>query len=222
MVSASVIEQLNKADQEITLLINSLSWPCTDWFWMVMSDTVIWIPAYLICAFFLFKRLGWQKALIVIASAAICFGICDQLSNLVKHSVLRLRPNYTGRMLREGLMMLEKRGGFYGFFSAHAANSFAFVMCLIIGFRNDSTHTYNAFWKWALVWAALVSISRIFVGKHYFGDILAGSIIGVTVGYFVRMLARYLIQRFVDKVPPTGLTMIWDKPSKVREGLSPS
>ena len=222
MVSTSIIELLNKADQEITLLINSLSWPATDWFWMVMSDIVTWIPAYVICAFFLFKRLGWQKALIVIASAAICFGICDQLSNIVKHSVLRLRPNYTGRMLREGLMMLERRGGFYGFFSAHAANAFSFAVCTIIGFRNDNTHTYNAYWKWALVWATLVAVSRIFVGKHYFGDILVGSIIGVTVGYFVGMLTRYLIQKYVDKIPLTGLTLILDKKPTVQEGLSPS
>ena len=210
MVSASFIDQINRADQEITLLINSLSWSWTDWFWMVMSDIKIWIPAYLICAYFLFERLGWKKALIVLAAAAIGFLLCDQLSNLVKNYVVRLRPNYTIRMLRDGLTILEKRGGFYGFFSAHAANSFSLAVCLILGFRNDKTHTYKAFRACALVWATLVSFSRIIVGKHFFGDILVGAIVGVTIGYSFGMLARFIIRKYIDRNP------------KVQEGLSPS
>ena len=141
MVSASIIESLHRIDQDLTLLINNWSTPATDSFWMMMSDKMFWIPAYLICTYFLFLRLGWKKALIVLASAAIAFALCDQFSNIVKHAVSRLRPNYSFRMLDGGLNVLEKRGGFYGFFSAHAANAFSLAVCLVIGFRNDSTHT---------------------------------------------------------------------------------
>lgn len=222
MVCASVIEAIHHADQDITLLINSWSTPWTDGFWMMMSDKTFWIPAYIICIFFLFKRLGWKRALIVLASVGVAFALCDQFSNLVKHSVSRLRPSYSYRMLKDGLNVLEKRGGFYGFFSAHAANAFATAMCLIIGFRNDNSHTYNAFCKWALIWAALVSVSRIFVGKHYLGDILTGALVGITVGYFVGMATRYLVQRFVDKVPVTGLTAVINKKAIIQEGQSPS
>ena len=210
MVSASFIEQVNRADQEITLLINSLSWSWTDWFWVLMSDIKFWIPAYLLCAFFLFERLGWKRALIVLAAAAIGFLVCDQLSTLVKNYVVRLRPNYTSRMLREGLTILEKRGGFYGFFSAHAANSFSLAVCLILGYRIDRTHSYKVFSVCALLWAALVSLSRIIVGKHFFGDILVGSIVGVAIGYSVGMLAGFIIRKYIDGNPT------------VQEGLSPS
>jgi membrane-associated phospholipid phosphatase len=91
-------------------------------------------------------------------------------------------------------------------------------MCLIIGFRNSGDHTYNAFYKFALLWAALVSASRIFVGKHFLGDVLVGTAVGITVGYFTGMLARYVIQRYIDKVPPTGLTFVFDK----KVSISPS
>ena len=207
MVSASVIDRLHIADQDITLIINSWTSAWTDGFWMMISDKMFWIPAYIVCVFFLFARLGWKKALIILASAAVAFALCDQLSNIVKHAVIRLRPSYSVRMLEGGLNVLEKRGGFYGFFSAHAANAFAIAMCLTLGFRNDRSHTYNAFSKWAIVWASLVAVSRIFVGKHYLGDVLVGTIIGVTVGYLVGVAARYLINRLF----PT-----------VQEGLSPS
>ena len=199
MVGTSGIGTVNRLDQEITLLINSLSNQWTDGFWMMMSDKTIWIPLYIACVYFVFKRLGWKKGLVVLASVGIAFALCDQLSNIVKHAVLRLRPNYTASMLRDGLTLLEKRGGFYGFFSAHAANAFAIATCLTIGFRNDDTHTYNAFRTWSLVWAGLVSISRIFVGKHYFGDILVGAVVGLAVGYGTGMLARYIIRKYLAK-----------------------
>lgn len=224
MVSASIIGTLHSLDQDVTLWLNSLSTPWTDAMWTMFSDKSFWIPTYVICVFFLFKRLGWKKALMVLASCAVAFALCDQFSNIIKHAVNRLRPSYSFRMLDSGLNLLEKRGGFYGFFSAHAANAYAVAMCLIIGFRNDNTHTYNAFCKWALAWAMLVAVSRIFVGKHYLGDVVVGAAIGIITGYFVGMLTRYLVQRFVDKVPFTGLTAIINKKisSKVQGEPSPS
>ena len=223
MVSASIIGTLHSLDQDVTLWLNSFSTPLTDSMWTMFSDKSFWIPTYIICVYFLFKRLGWKKALIVLASSGLAFAACDQFSNLVKHAVLRLRPSYSFRMLSGRLNLLESRGGFYGFFSAHAANAYAVAMCLIIGFRNDNTHTYNAFCKWALAWAMLISISRIFVGKHYLGDVIVGAIIGITFGYFIGMIARYLVQRYVDKVSFTGLTAIINKKlPTIQEGPSPS
>ena len=200
----TVIEYLHRLDQDITLFINNLSNPATDQFWMFMSDKTVWIPAYILCAYFLFRRLSWKKALLVIVSAGIAFALCDQLSNIVKHAVDRLRPSYDHRMVKEGITVLERRGGFYGFFSAHAANAFALVMCLIIGFRNDRGHSYRIFTVSALLWATLVAASRIFVGKHYFGDVLVGTIVGLIIGYSCGMLARWIIRRFVEKEPATA------------------
>lgn len=212
MVCASVIDTLHQTDQKLTLAINSWSWHWTDVFWTMMSDIKFWIPAYVVCAYFLFKRLGWKKALVVIASAALAFGLCDQLSNLVKHSVSRLRPCYSFPMLDGGLIVLEKRGGFFGFFSAHAANAFAFAVCMILGFANDKSHNYNAFRIGILCWATLVSVSRIFVGKHYLGDVIVGAAIGMTIGYLLGSLSSFLIRKYIVKSPsPT-----------VPEGSSPS
>ena len=44
-------------------------------------------------------------------------------------------------------------------------------------------------------WATLVAISRIFVGKHYLGDILAGSAIGVLAGLAFALIARQICRR---------------------------
>lgn len=212
MVSASVIGALHQADQDLTLTINSWSSPWSDGFWTMMSDIKFWIPAYILCAVFLFQRLGWKKALIVLASAALAFGMCDQISNLVKHSVSRLRPCYSFPMIEGGLNVLEKRGGFFGFFSAHAANAFSFATCLILGFANDKSHSYNAFRIGILLWATLVSISRVFVGKHYLGDVIVGAAIGMTIGYLIGSLSNLLIRKYVERIPSP----------KAQEASSPS
>lgn len=145
----------------------------------------------------IFRRLGWKKALIVCGAILLTILCCDQFSNILKHAVGRLRPCYSTEMLQGELHMLESRGGFYGFYSSHAANAFGLATCSYLCFRNDKTHTYNAYRTWAFVWAGLVSISRVFVGKHYLGDVLAGIAFGLLFGYAIAYAANLLIKRYI-------------------------
>ena len=80
------------------------------------------------------------------------------------------------------------------------ANAFGLATCASILFRYDRKHTYNAFVKGIFIWAALLSISRIFVGKHYLGDITVGAMIGCGYGALVAMAARWFFARFIDKI----------------------
>ena len=194
---------LHRWDQVLTLFVNSFHIPATDQFMMFMSDRVVWFPLYLLIAFFLVKRLGWKKGLISILCMALTLLVCDQTSNLLKNSVARLRPCYSGPMLLGGLHVLEYRGNFFGFFSAHAANAFGFAVCSSVLFRYDTKHTYKAFIIWIFTWATLLSLSRIFVGKHYMGDIIVGAMIGSGYGAMIAMAARWVFARFIDneKIP---------------------
>ena len=44
--------------------------------------------------------------------------------------------------------------------------------------------------------ATLVTLSRVFVGKHYLGDVLAGALIGTITGYVFAALASRICRRF--------------------------
>ena len=103
-------------------------------------------------------------------------------------------------MLLGGLHVLDYRGNFFGFFSAHAANAFGFAVCSSVLFRYDTKHTYKAFIIWIFTWATMLSLSRIFVGKHYMGDIIVGAMIGSGYGAMIAMTARWIFARFIDKV----------------------
>ncbi len=188
-------QEIHRFDQEITLCINSIHTEFTDVIMKVFSNIQVWIPMYVIVVVFLFMRLGWKKALIVTASAALAFGMCDQFSNFIKDTVGRVRPCNDDFMLQNGIWLLENPSRSFGFFSAHAANSFSFAVSTFIGFRNDKRLKYRGYAAWIFFWASLVSVSRIFVGKHYFGDVLTGIIVGVLIGLFTAWLARAIIRK---------------------------
>ena len=89
---SSFWQEIHQLDQAVTLSVNSWHTGFSDYIMTLFSDIGIWIPMYAVIVCFLFWRLGWKKALIVIASAALAFGLCDQFSNVIKDSVARLRP----------------------------------------------------------------------------------------------------------------------------------
>ena len=192
----SFIHGIERFDQDLTLAVNSLHCSFSDAVWTLFSDRKIWYLLYLALAVLLFVRLGWKKALIVLSSVILTVVACDQCANLVKYSVARLRPCWDSYMVEGGLHRLEGKGSFYGFFSAHAANAFGVAVSVVTGFRSDKTRSYRLL-AWLLYcWAALVSISRVFAGKHYLGDILTGAAVGLALGYLFARLARWAIDKY--------------------------
>jgi len=197
MESPAILNFLREAhhlDQRVTLALNALNSPPTDYIWQIFSDTKIWFALYAAVLFFLFRQLGWKKALVVTLSCVITVIACDQLANLAKASFERLRPCWDGNMVQAGLYLLEEKGGRYGFYSGHAANAMGFAMCSWMGLRNDGTKRYRGYAWFIFLWAFLVGLSRVFVGKHFLGDVLTGFAAGLLTGWLFAALARLLIR----------------------------
>lgn len=189
-------QEIHRFDQDLTLLVNSWNSDFSDPIWEFLSDIPVWIPMYVLIVAFVIWRLGWKKGLIVIAAALLTFGFCDQFSNIIKDAVARLRPLNDEYMIANGLHILEK-GGKYGFFSAHSANAFGLATSTLLGLRTDRRLRYRGYAAWMYSWAALVAVSRVFVGKHYIGDIIAGAMVGIVAGYAFASLAKWIISRYI-------------------------
>ena len=184
-----------RADQAATLWINSFHTPFTDSVWIFFSKVEVWIPLYALVAFFLFRRLGWKRALVAIAAIALTAVCSDQTANLFKDWICRLRPSHDPWMLAHGLYLPYDAGGLYGFFSGHAANTFGFAASTLAIFRSDEGHSYKAY-GWAIfIWAFLVSLSRIFLGRHFLGDILVGAAVGMLLGWLFALVFRRIGDR---------------------------
>lgn len=187
---------IHRFDQDLTLTINSWHSPVTDPIWEFFSNIPVWIPMYALIIAFIIWRLGWKKGLIVTAGALLTFGFCDQFSNIIKDAVERLRPLNDEYMLINGLHVLEN-GGKYGFFSAHSANAFGLATSTLLGLRLDKRLKYRGYAAWMYSWAFLVAVSRVFVGKHYLGDIIVGAIVGAAAGFAFASLAGWIIRRYI-------------------------
>lgn len=194
-------QEVHQLDQQLTLTINSWHSAFTDPIWAFFSNKVVWIPMYAAIVALLIWKLGWKKGLMVVAAAVLTFGFCDQFSNLIKHAVGRIRPLHDEFMKAGGLHVLE-RGGGYSFFSAHAANAFGLACSTFTGLKKCldlKPKWLKAYGIWMFFWAAMVSISRIFVGKHYLGDVIVGSIVGAAAGIAFGYLAYRAAKRYLNR-----------------------
>ena len=188
---------IHHLDQKITLEINSWSSPVTDPIWQFFSNIPVWIPLYVLIVAGLIWRLGWKKGLIMTLAALATFGFCDQFTNFIKEIVCRVRPLNDPFMLENGLNVLEKGTRSFSFFSGHSSNSFGLATCTYLGFLLDTRLKYKGYAAGIYFWATMVALSRIFVGKHYLGDIIVGAAVGIAAGLTFASIGRAIIKRYI-------------------------
>ncbi len=196
-----ILDGIIGLDKSVTLALNSLHSGFMDRFWMFFSAKSVWIPLYALILAGLFWRLGWKRALVFTGAVLLTVLCCDRLSDLCKDFFARLRPCVDPEMVARGLRWLPlgpepPRTGF-GFFSGHASNAFGVAYSTFLAFRTDTRLKYRGYTAFIFAWAALVSISRIFVGAHFFGDILVGTAVGCFIGAIWGLAGRYCIRRFI-------------------------
>lgn len=186
---------IHRFDQDLTLVINSWNSSITDPIWKFFSNIPVWIPLYILIVALLIWKLGWKKGLVIVAGALLTFLFCDQFSNFIKETVGRLRPLRDDYMIANGLHILE-HGGKFGFFSAHSANAFGLATCTVVGLKVDENFKLQGYSRFIYSWAFLVAISRIFVGKHYLGDCIVGTLVGIAAGFALGTLAKWVIRKY--------------------------
>ena len=188
---------MEQLDQTITLWLNGLHCPFTDGMWLLFSNRTVWIPLYLLGAGLMIWRCGWKKGLAMVLLTALAILCVDQFANLIKNWVARPRPCNDAFMNATGHRLLEGRSRSYSFFSAHAANAIAFAICsahaLHPGTKREKAKngrdTLSTVYAVIIsIWAAMVGLSRVFVGKHYLGDVLVGFIAGGIIAFALTRL----------------------------------
>lgn len=138
-----------------------------------------WIPFYVALLAYLFLKAGvnaWKWLVMVIINVAVT----DQLSsNMFKPFVHRLRPCSDPLIMHQARFLLDRCPSSFSFTSSHAANHFGLAMFIFMTLQPlFKKYTFLFF-----VWAGIISYAQVYVGVHYPLDIVAGTCIGLMIGY---------------------------------------
>ena len=186
-----MLEQLLQYGKDLFLFLNGLGTETWDGFWMFMTNTKSSFPLYVLLLYLSYKSFGWKRTGVILVAVALLITCTDQLSNFFKYGIGRLRPCHDPEV--SSVMRLVKRycGGQFGYFSAHAANSFGPAVFFSILFRNKVRYIGLVL----MAWACIVAYSRIYIGVHYPLDVVTGALVGTLFGWLWAKLAIFAFQK---------------------------
>jgi len=176
---------LFEIDKAVFYFFNhTLSAKPLDRFFSLITDVNSWYITYIIMLGILVTK-GGKRGRIAAVMAILLIATSDQISsNFLKNLFDRVRPC---NFLPDVITPIGPEGTL-SFPSSHAVNNFAVAMFFAILFPNL---------KWVLfITAALIAISRPYLGLHYPSDIVAGALIGSAIGYGFAKLQIYIENRF--------------------------
>lgn len=183
-----MLEFLNQIDTSVFLFFNGMHTPFLDRFMMLFTGRFIWVPMYAAILFVLLKTHGMKGAGVYVLGIALAITLTDQTcASYIRPMVERLRPSNLDNPLSALTIVVDDyRGGDYGFPSCHSANSFALATFLAFLFPRRRMLMF------IFGWALLNSYTRLYLGVHYPGDLLAGAVVGSLFGFLCYLLARKL------------------------------
>lgn len=177
-------DSIIQMDKQLLLTLNGSDSLFLDYLVKTLTTATTWIPLYLSLFYIVIKNNdNMRRILTIICCAGLCVllaGTVDDL--LVKPTVARWRPTHDYQIGMLVDVVDGYRGGNYGFFSAHAANTFSIAIFFSLLIRDRLLTLILVCWSLTNCW------TRLYLGVHYPLDILCGLLWGGIVGTGVYFL----------------------------------
>jgi len=182
-----MLDKLLEWDKELFLLLNSKNVGWLDPIMLFLSSYWGWILActIMLCLIY-FKDSAKNKLASLFFMLSV--GMSALLTNIIKLFFERPRPIHNSDW-NDAIHAIEKHSTSYSFFSSHSATTFTLAIFFFLFFRNKKLYGTIA-----ILWAAAVAYSRIYVAKHYPFDVICGIIFGILIG-----ISGYKIYEYFEK-----------------------
>jgi len=183
-----MLDKLQYWDEELFLFLNSKHAGWLDPIMLFLSSYADWVLACLIMAALIYFKADIRKKTGVFFFL-LTTGASALLTNIIKLIIQRPRPIHN-ELWVDSIHALEKYSHSFSFFSSHSATTFTMAIFFYLFF-----HKQKLYGSIAIIWAAVVAYSRIYVAKHYPCDVMGGIIFGIMIG----ILGYKLFQSFKKK-----------------------
>lgn len=211
------IQQLERIDMQIFLFFNGLHSDFWDYFMLIFSDRFVWVPFYASFLFVMARNFPVKVVLTTLIVITLIITLCDQTaSGLLKPMIGRMRPSNPDNPISPMVHIVQGyRGGVYGFPSSHAANAWGMAFFARYLVRRSKLTLFLC------LWALITCYSRMYLGVHYFGDVLVGTVIGFIYATLCYYVFQHFLRKYTDSFKPTnylrfsyvpvltGLVSIW-------------
>lgn len=199
-----MLEILDSIDKSIFLALHHLfRGEVMDGVMWLISDRIVWVPMYIALLLWFFRNKGVKTGIVLVLAILFAVACADTLcARIIRPFVERLRPANPMNPLSDMVHIVnDYRGGPYGFPSCHAANTvmLATFVCL--------TALRKSLKVWFVIWALLNCLSRVSLGVHYPGDILAGALIGFLFAVLWLRIAEVVLNYLYRKDKPGERTV---------------
>jgi len=168
-------------DESISSLIYHSHYEPIDDFMILLSNygrEIVWLGVIVFMSIFA----GWKGKKIAVI-IIISFLIIIPLNTVFKNFFERNRPPVE----KQEIHVPEKTD--FAYPSGHASIVAAGAVILIILYRRESELIFSI----ALAFeAGLVCLSRIYVGEHYFLDVIGGVLLGAGISFLTISLSKYI------------------------------
>lgn len=177
-------------DKQLLLMLNGSDSVFLDSVIMTLTTAQTWIPLYQALLYVVWKtNRHAREILFVLLAGGLCVLLAGAVDDeIVKPLVARWRPTHDPEIGSLIDTVNGYRGGNYGFFSAHAANTFSIAVFFSLLMR------HRLFVCFMVGWSLVNCYTRLYLGVHYPGDITVGLLWGGFVGWLVyRLYCRVTI-----------------------------